>query len=72
MEGMFLYEFQQNELGEYVDITDTLFESLQNSYTTPLFGHAPLRSTQLGTQMVLYNLIVMYGMSNMCLSTLLR
>jgi hypothetical protein len=38
MEGMFLHEFQQNELGDDVDIVDTLFEILKSISTTPLFG----------------------------------
>jgi hypothetical protein len=56
MEGMFLDAFQQNELGDDVDITDTFLESLKSASTTPLFGHGSSRSTT----MLLYNLKVMY------------
>jgi hypothetical protein len=71
MEGMLLHAFQQNELGDDVDIVDTFFESLKSASTTPLFGHGS-RSTQLGTTMLLYNLKAMYGMSDVCFLTLLR
>ena len=66
MGGMLLDAFQKNELGDDVDIDDTFFENLKYPSTTPLFGHGPLRSTQLGTTMLLYNLKVKYGMSNVC------
>jgi hypothetical protein len=73
MEGMLLDAFQQNELGDDVDVIDTFFESLKSASTTPLFGRVQgSRSTQLGTTMLLYNLKAMYGMSDMCFSTLLR
>jgi hypothetical protein len=38
MEGMLLHAFQQNELGDDVDVVDTFFESLKFASTTPLFG----------------------------------
>ena len=34
MEGMLLDAFQQNELGDDIDITDTFFESLKYASTT--------------------------------------
>ena len=71
MEGMLLHAFQQNELGDDIDIVDTFFEILKYSSTNPLFGHGS-RSTQLGTSMLLYNLKTMYGMPNICFLTLLR
>jgi hypothetical protein len=69
MEGLFLDAFRQNELRGDVDIID---ESLKFASTTPLFGHGMSQSTHLGTTMLLYNLKVMYGMSNTCFSTILR
>jgi hypothetical protein len=71
VEGMLLHEFQQNELGDDIDIVDTFFEILKYSSTNPLFGHGS-RSTQLGTIILLYKLKVMYVMSDTCFSTLLR
>jgi hypothetical protein len=50
MQGILLHAFIQNELGDDVDIIDTLFESLKSTSTTPLFGQGS-RSTQLGTTM---------------------
>jgi hypothetical protein len=38
MEGMLLDAFQQNELGDDIDVVDTFFESLKSASTTPLFG----------------------------------
>jgi hypothetical protein len=38
MEGMFLYAFHQNELGDEVDFIDTFYEILKSASTTPLFG----------------------------------
>jgi len=70
MEGMALHAFQQNELGDDVDIIDTFLESLKNDSTAPLFGHESML-TQLGTTLLLYNLKAMYGMSDACFSTLL-
>jgi hypothetical protein len=74
MERMLLDAFQQNELGDDVDVVDTFYESLKHASTTPLFGPMQgfARSTQLGTTMLLYNLKTMYGMSDVCFSTLLR
>ena len=73
MEGMLLYAFQQNELGDETDVVDTFYENLKSASTTPLFGRLQgSRSTQLGTQMLLYNSKTMYGMSDSCFSTLLR
>jgi hypothetical protein len=63
MEGMLLHAFQQNELGDDIDVIDTFFESLKYASTTPLFGRVQRsRSTQLGTKVLLYNLKAMYGM----------
>lgn len=67
MKAMLLDAFQQNELGNNVHIVDTFFESLKFDSTTPGFGHGS-RSTQLGTIMLLYNLKVIHGMSNMSFS----
>lgn len=72
MEVMLLDAFQQNELGDDIDISDTFFESLKSTSTTPLFGYGPLRSTKLGRTMLLYILKVNYGMSNVCFLELLR
>jgi hypothetical protein len=72
MEEMLLDAFQQNELGDDVDVVDTFFESLKSTSTSPLFGRYGPRSTQLGTTMLLYNFKVMYGMLDVCFSTLLR
>jgi hypothetical protein len=69
---MLLQIFQQNERGDDVDFVDTFFKILKYASTTPLFGERGSRSTQLGTTMLLYNLKGMYGMSDMCFSTLLR
>jgi hypothetical protein len=68
---MLLHAFQQNELGDGVDILDTFFESLKSTYTSPLFGHES-RSNQLGTTMLLFNLKAMYDMSDACFSALLK
>jgi hypothetical protein len=72
METMFLDAFQNDERGDDVHITDTLFESLKSTSTTPLFGPIRSKSTQMGTKMLLYNLKAKFGMSNTCLSTILR
>ena len=72
METMLLDSFRNDELGDDAHITDTFFESLKYASTTPLFGHGPSRSTQLGTTMLLYNLEVNHGMSNTCFSKLFR
>ena len=72
MQGMLLDAFQQSELGDDVDIVDVFFESLKSASTTPLFELGMLRSTELGTTMLLYNLKVKHGMSNACFSELLR
>jgi hypothetical protein len=73
MEGMLLYAFRQNVLGDVVDVVDTFFEILKYASTTPLFGRVQgSRYTQIGTIVLLYNLKSMHGMSNACLSTLLR
>jgi hypothetical protein len=71
MEGMLLHAFQQNELGDDVDIIDTFFESLKSASITPLFGQGS-RYTKFGTTMLLYNLKAMYGMLDECFSTILR
>ena len=52
---MLLDAFQQNELGDDIDITDTFFEILKSTSTTPLFGHGSSWSTELGTTLLLYN-----------------
>ena len=70
MEGMFLDAFQQNELRDDVDVTDTFFESIKYASTTPLFETS--RSIELGTIMLLYNLKLKNGMPNTCFSKLLR
>ena len=72
MEGMLLDAFQQNELGDDIDIINTFFEILKYASTTPLFELGRSRSTDLGTKMLLYNLKVKYGMSNKGFSNLLR
>jgi hypothetical protein len=58
MDVMFLDSFQENELGDDVDVVDTFFESLKFASTTPLFGRVQgsAGSTQLGTTMLLYKL----------------
>jgi hypothetical protein len=38
MEGMLLDAFQQNELGDDIDVIDTFYEILKYASTTPLFG----------------------------------
>jgi hypothetical protein len=74
MEGMLLDAFQQNELGDDVDVIDTFYESLKSCFHHPSIWSSTgsARSTQLGTTMLLYNLKAMYGMSDVCFSTLLR
>jgi hypothetical protein len=74
MEGMLLDAFQQNELGDDVDVVDTFSENLKYASTTPLFGlvHESTGSTQLWTTMLMYNLKAMYGMLDVCFTTLLR
>lgn len=72
MEGMLLDAFQQNELGDDINIDDTLFESLNFASTTPLLELGTSRSTELGTTMLLYKLKVKHGMSNMYFLELLR
>ena len=66
MEGMLQHAFQQNELGEDVDIVDTFFEIQESTTNAPLFGHALSRSAQLKTKNLLHNLKLKYGMSNTC------
>ena len=39
VERILLDEFQQNELGDNVDIIDTFFEILKFASAAPLFGH---------------------------------
>ena len=63
MEGMLLDTFQQNEIGDDVDIVDTFFKNLKFASTTSLFELGTSRSTKLGTTMLLYNLKVKHGMS---------
>jgi hypothetical protein len=74
MEGMLLDVFQKNKLGDDDDVVDTFYKILKYASTTSLFGPIQeyARYTQLGTTMLLYNLKEMYGMSNVCFSTLLR
>jgi hypothetical protein len=38
MEGMLLDAFQQNELGDDVDVVDTFYENLKSASTTLIFG----------------------------------
>ena len=68
----FLYSFQQNELGDDINIDDTLFQILKSASTTHLFELGKSRTTKLGTQMLEYNLKVKHGMSNTCFSELFR
>jgi hypothetical protein len=74
MEGMLLDAFQQNELGDDIDVVYTFYESLKYASTTPLFGrvHGYARSTFLATTFVWYNLKAMYGMLGACFSAFLR
>ena len=68
MERMFIYEFQQNELWDGIDIIDTFFESLKFASTTPLFGDGKLRNIDLESTFSLYSFKVKHGMSNTCFS----
>jgi len=70
-ERRLLHAFQQNELGDDVDIINTFFGILKFVSTTPLFGRGS-RSSQLGTTMLFYNLKAMYGISYMCFLVLLK
>ena len=70
IEGMFLDAFQQNELGDDVDIDDTLFQILESASTTPLFELGTSRSTKLGTTMLLYKFKVKHGIPNVYISEL--
>ena len=74
METIFLDAFQNDDqLGDDAHIADTFFESLKFTSTTPLFGpDCQLKSTQLGTMMLLYNLEANFGLSNACFLEFLR
>jgi hypothetical protein len=73
MEKMLVDSFQNDELRDDAQINDTIFESLEYAYTTPLFGpSAQSKYTQLGTTMFLYNVKTNFGMSNACFSRILR
>ena len=74
MEKMLLDAFQNDDqLGVDAHITDTFFESLKFSSTTPLFGpDGQSKSTQLGTTMLWYNLKAKFGLLNACFSEFLR
>jgi hypothetical protein len=72
METMLLRAFQNDDLGDDAHVTDTFFEILKSTSTTPLFGPSWSKSTQLGTTMLLYNLKVNFGMSNASFSAILR
>ena len=68
MEGMLVDAFQQNKLGDDVDIDNTLFQSLKSASTTPLIELGTSRINELGTTMLMYTLKVKHGMSNMFFS----
>ena len=70
MEGMSLDAFKHNDLGDGVDIDDTLLQILKFASTIPLFELGTSRSTKLGTIMLLYNLKVKHGLLSMFLETL--
>ena len=73
METMLLDAFQNNELGDDAHITNTFFEILKSTFTTPLFGHgSQSKSTQMSKMMLLYNLKSKFGLSNSCFSAILR
>lgn len=73
MEAMFLDAFQNDELGDDAHMTDTLFENLKSTSTTPLFGPGgKSKSTQLGTMMLSSNVKVKFGMSNACFSVIFK
>jgi hypothetical protein len=72
MEGILLHEIHQNKIGYDTDVVYTFFEILKSTSTTPLFSWHRSRSTQIVTQMLLYNLKAMYGMPYACFWTLLR
>ena len=74
METMLLDAFQNDDqLGDDAHFTDTFFESLKVSSTTPLFGPgSQSKYTQLGTTMLLYNLKEKFDFLNACFSEILR
>jgi hypothetical protein len=72
MDTMFLYEFQNDDLGDGAHLTDTFFKILKYDSTTPLFRPNQSKSTQLGTIILLYNLKEKFDMSNRCFSKILR
>lgn len=67
MEAMLLDAFQNYELRDDAHITDTLFESLESTSTTPLFFPGVQSNyTYLVTMMLLYNLKEKIYMLNAC------
>ena len=74
METMLLDAFQNyDQLRDDAHITNSFFESLKFTSTTPLFGPGgQSKSTQLGTKFLLYNLKANFSLSNACFSEILR
>ena len=65
---MLLDAFQNDDqVGDDADISDTFFESLKFSSTTPLFGPGgQSNSTHFQTMLLLYKLKANFGLYNAC------